>query len=91
MHMLTYPTRDDLFSGLAAVIERDLRKALAEKELVSLCVPGGTSPQPMFNLLSRVDLDWARVRVFLNDERWVSENSDRSNTAMVSNRTFFAW
>jgi 6-phosphogluconolactonase len=33
-----------------------------------------------------VDLDWANVAVFLNDERWVSEDSPRSNTRLLRQR-----
>jgi 6-phosphogluconolactonase len=36
--------------------------------------------------LSGVDLDWANVAVVLNDERWVPESSDRSNTRLLRER-----
>ncbi len=51
-----------------------------------LCVPGGTTPGPVFDLLSEVDLDWGSVYVMLNDERWVNEDSERSNTALLRRR-----
>ncbi|WP_444431354.1 6-phosphogluconolactonase [Rhodobacter capsulatus] len=53
---------------------------------MTLCVPGGTTPGPVFDILSGLDLDWARVWVMLNDERWVDETSPRSNTALLRNR-----
>jgi 6-phosphogluconolactonase len=37
-------------------------------------------------VLSAVHLDWDRVDVMLNDERWVPESSDRSNTALLRKR-----
>jgi 6-phosphogluconolactonase len=49
-------------------------------------VPGGTTPGPIFDTLSGVDLDWANVAVFLNDERWVAEDSPRSNTRLLRER-----
>ncbi|MEN8832545.1 6-phosphogluconolactonase, partial [Pacificibacter sp.] len=52
----------------------------------SLCVPGGTTPGPIFDTLSGVHLAWDRVDVLLSDERWVPETSDRSNTALLKRR-----
>jgi 6-phosphogluconolactonase len=49
-------------------------------------VPGGTTPGPIFESLSGVDLDWANVAVFLNDERWVPGDSPRSNTRLLRER-----
>jgi 6-phosphogluconolactonase len=49
-------------------------------------VPGGTTPGPIFDILTGVDLEWDRVSVFLNDERWVDEDSPRSNTRLLRQR-----
>ena len=46
------------------------------------------SPGPIFDNLSGVALDWANVSVFLNDERWVPEDSPRSNTRLLRDRLF---
>ena len=46
----------------------------------------GTTPGPVFDALSAVDLDWARVDIMLTDERWVPEDSPRSNTALLKRR-----
>ena len=59
---------------------------MAIKARASLCVPGGTTPGPVFDTLSGVSLDWDRVDVLLNDERWVPETSDRSNTTLLKQR-----
>ena len=37
-------------------------------------MPGGTTPGPVFDVLSEQALDWDRVAVVLNDERWVPED-----------------
>ena len=63
-----------------------LRQALEQKDSVVFVVPGGTTPGPVFDTLSAVDLDWARVRVLLSDERWVPEDHPRSNTKLVRER-----
>lgn len=81
-----YPDREMLMLKLADRLASDLGAALRKKDRVSLCVPRGTTPGPVFDILSAVDLDWARVTLLLTDERWVPETSDRSNARLVRQR-----
>ncbi|MHA6325930.1 6-phosphogluconolactonase [Roseivivax sp. CAU 1753] len=82
----TYPDREALTINLAARLAGDLRIALDRADRVAFAVPGGTSPGPVFDDLCSVDLDWDRVDVLLTDERWVPEDSDRSNTRLLRER-----
>ena len=86
MKLEVYPDREFLMLGLANVIAGQLADFLRREGRASLCVPGGTTPGPIFDTLSGVDLDWANVAVFLNDERWVGEDSPRSNTRLLRER-----
>jgi 6-phosphogluconolactonase len=86
MNFETYQDREALMMRLADRIASELGEALRVKGKATLSVPGGTTPGPIFDLLSDVDLDWANVSVLLNDERWVDESSDRSNTALLRKR-----
>ncbi|NTT87384.1 6-phosphogluconolactonase [Tabrizicola fusiformis] len=86
MDLRTYPDRELMFLSLADQIAGQLADFLRRLGRASLCVPGGSTPGPVFDTLSGVDLDWARVAVFLNDERWVPESSDRSNTRLLRER-----
>ena len=86
MKLEVYPDREFLMLGLANVIAGQLADFLRREGRASLCVPGGTTPGPIFDTLSGVDLDWAKVAVFLNDERWVGEESPRSNTRLLRER-----
>ena len=63
--------------GVAARIIDDLEAALVQLTRVTLSVPGGTTPGPVFDILAKRDLDWARVDILLNDERWVGAESTR--------------
>ena len=78
--------REALALRLADRLAADLTQALRRKDSVSFCVPGGSSPGPVFDILAGVDLDWGRVAVFLSDERWVPESSERSNTRLLRER-----
>lgn len=81
-----YPDRDSLVLGLTDRIVGALSGALMIHDRASLAVPGGTTPGPVLEALSGADLDWARVDVTLTDERWVPEDSPRSNTRLLRER-----
>ncbi|MCV2878262.1 6-phosphogluconolactonase [Sedimentimonas flavescens] len=86
MNFKAYPDRDLLMLDLADQIAAELRRALEVHGRATLSVPGGTTPGPVFDILSGLDLDWGRVSVLLNDERWVDESSPRSNTRLLRER-----
>ncbi|MCA0921601.1 6-phosphogluconolactonase [Pseudooceanicola nanhaiensis] len=86
MKLHEYPDRDLLALTLADAIASELTAALRHEERVTLAVPGGTSPGPVFDALCDVALDWSRVDVVLSDERWVPVESPRSNTKLVRER-----
>lgn len=83
MELIDYTDTDMMMISLAAALSRDLRAALGRRERAVFCVPGGTTPGPVFDLLAAVELDWSRVDIVLSDERWVSEDHPRSNAALV--------
>jgi 6-phosphogluconolactonase len=86
MRWQEYPDRELMFLAVANTIASELADFLRRDGRASLCVPGGTTPGPIFDTLSGVDIDWANITVFLNDERWVPEDSERSNTRLIRAR-----
>ncbi len=83
MILVEYPDRDILMTGLASKMVGELRSCLLQHDRASLAVPGGTTPAPAFELISDADLDWSRIHVMLTDERWLPEDSGRSNTGLL--------
>lgn len=86
MEFIQYPDRDMMMLDLAGIIADELQVALEHNERASLSVPGGTTPGPIFDTLCAVHLDWGRVDILLNDERWVPEGHERSNTTLLRER-----
>lgn len=86
MNFKSYPDRDMMMIGLADRIATQLREAIRNDGHATLSVPGGTTPGPIFDTLSDIDLEWSKVAVLLNDERWVDEDSPRSNTRLIRER-----
>lgn len=83
MNIKEYADREMLAMGVANKIAGQLKNALLGNDHVTFAVPGGTTPGPIFDMLNDIDLDWNKVRILLTDERWVPENDDRSNAALV--------
>jgi 6-phosphogluconolactonase len=69
--------------ALASFVSHRLRTALAARQVASLVISGGRTPQGFFRQLSQERLDWSRVVVTLADERWVGEDSPHSNARTV--------
>lgn len=86
MNLKTYPDREFMMIGVADQIASALATALRTEDRVTLAVPGGGTPGPVFDILSGLDLDWARVSVVLTDERWVPDCAPRSNARLVRER-----
>lgn len=86
MQFETYPDRELMQLQLANTLAGELAETLRREGRATFAVPGGTTPGPVFDTLSGVDLDWANVSVVLTDERWVEEDSDRSNTRLLRQR-----
>lgn len=86
MNLNEYADRDMMMLAVANALGTELAGFLRRQDRVTLSVPGGTTPGPVFDVLAGLDLDWARVSVVLNDERWVPESSAWSNTRLVRER-----
>jgi 6-phosphogluconolactonase len=70
-------------AALADRIGAQLRQGLDARGAASLAVPGGSTPGPVFDALSQMDLPWSQVAVTLTDERWVPVCDQASNEALL--------
>ena len=58
MNLIEYADREMMMMVLAGKLAGELGAMLRQQGHASLCVPGGTTPGPVFDLLSAVDMDW---------------------------------
>lgn len=63
-----------------------LRAALAVSPDIAISVPGGATPFPIFDLLAKEDLPWARIAVWPGDDRIVDEDHPASNVGKIRAR-----
>jgi 6-phosphogluconolactonase len=68
----------------AHIIANQLREHIRLKGSALLCVSGGRSPIPFFEVLCLQDIPWNKVCVSLVDERWVESNHPDRNEVMLN-------
>jgi 6-phosphogluconolactonase len=78
-----FPTRAAAELWTADAVERGLREAIAARGRASLALAGGTTPGPVYDLLSRRAVAWSRVAVTATDERWVAPRSAGANSGLL--------
>lgn len=77
------PDRQSWANKATEKIAELLDDSIASRGVASMVVAGGTTPQPIFNRLSQLHLDWPKVHVGLTDERWVRPSHADSNEHLV--------
>lgn len=83
MDMRSFTGREDLAAALARFVADALERRIRLDGKAALAVSGGRTPMRFFEALSAERLPWSDVIVTLVDERWVDEDSPRSNAALV--------
>jgi 6-phosphogluconolactonase len=80
---MQYPDKAVLATDLAEVVADQLVDAIEAQGKASLAVPGGATPAAFLRALSKQDIPWEKVSIMLTDERFVDEDSERSNTRLL--------
>lgn len=83
MRWHAFADRDAMVGAVVAGAADALRAAQLAHGRAGLAVSGGRSPVPVFEALSRADVDWRRVDLSLVDERVVPRGDADSNAGLV--------
>ena len=86
MEFQAYPDSDLMMIRVADQLAGEISKGLTARDHVSIALPGGSTPGPIFDTLSGADLKWDRVHVLLTDERLVRADHPRSNERLLRER-----
>lgn len=81
--IVVLPTASAVAEALADRTAAALRAVLDGEPRASLCLTGGSTPEPAYRRLAQADLDWDRVHVFWTDERCVPADHPDSNAGMA--------
>lgn len=84
MILKIFKDTSDLITFARDLCVATARKAIEERGAFNISLCGGSTPKPLYELLSKAEVDWAKCRIFLGDERMVSPDHDGSNFKMIS-------
>ena len=79
----TFASRSEAGAYVAGVIGGALQGALAERGEALWIGCGGTTPRPIYEKLTELDIDWKKVTLAQVDERFVPVDDVNSNTRMM--------
>lgn len=78
-----FENRTHLLTALSAECQDVLAEGISKHGLATLLVSGGTTPAPLYEALSKADMNWKKIRIGLVDERWVDDQHAASNEALI--------
>lgn len=78
-----FEQRNHLLTALVAECQDVLSEAISKHGTASLLVSGGSTPAPLYEALSKTDLNWKKIKIALVDERWVDADHSASNEALA--------
>ena len=81
--LFIFKDKIELSLHVSHFIEKQINQSLKIKKRFQFCVCGGSTPKSVYDLLSKKELSWEKVDLFLGDERCVSPKSDNSNSLML--------
>ncbi len=82
-HYSVANTVSDYVNQATDHIAASLKSAIVKRGQASLLVSGGSSPKPIYEALSEMNVAWDKVTVSLVDERWIEEGSPGSNADFI--------
>jgi len=77
-------TKKELASRAASILSMEIARIAAEKGIAVVGVPGGRSAAAIFESLSKNNVPWKKVHLFMVDERMVPIHSPCSNFRILS-------
>jgi 6-phosphogluconolactonase len=60
-----------------------LQQAIADRGRATIVLAGGSTPKPLYEILSTADLAWDKLHIFWGDERYVPADHPDSNYRMA--------
>ncbi|MBT5186723.1 MAG: 6-phosphogluconolactonase [Kordiimonadaceae bacterium] len=78
-----FESREELVSDLCAEIISKLSQSIDERQKASMLLSGGSTPGPLYDLMSKQEMNWKNVYFSVTDERWLETNHQDSNERLV--------
>ena len=72
-----------ILENLLGSIIASLNEGIDTNGYASLVVCGGKSPLPLYKKLSKIDIDWKKISIYLGDDRLVTNDHVDSNEKLI--------
>jgi len=79
----SFASRETMVKTAAAQIADAVTSAVGANGEASLMLSGGSSPRPVYEALSQMDLPWDKVTIGLVDDRWIDRGEVGSNETFL--------
>ena len=81
--LLVVPDKQALSERALEIVVERINTALETRGICTLALAGGSTPKPVYEALSLLNLPWERLHIFWGDERYVSRDHPDSNQGMA--------
>jgi 6-phosphogluconolactonase len=76
-------TQADLISRSLSLVEEKILSAIAQRDICTIALSGGSTPKALYEAIARQNLPWEKIHVFWGDERYVPPDHPDSNQQMA--------
>lgn len=81
--IVAFADKAALMKAAAERIATAIREAIAQRGGACIALSGGSTPEPAYQLLAAMPLEWSKVTFALVDERFVPPSDPASNEGMI--------
>lgn len=71
--------KNALVTSASDFIINKIKETIANKNICSIALAGGSTPKPIYQNIAQSDLPWDKIHVFWGDERYVPPTHPDSN------------
>jgi 6-phosphogluconolactonase len=79
-----YDSVDELADAVAGDVGFIIESALDARDAALIAVPGGNTPIPVYDRLTKAEMEWRKVTVIPTDDRVVPVENELSNVRMLA-------
>jgi 6-phosphogluconolactonase len=77
------PDKPTLIARSLELALSKIHEAIAQRDICTIALSGGSTPQPLYEKFAEQDLPWDKIHIFWGDERYVPPTHPDSNEGMA--------
>lgn len=81
--ILKFESKEGAYQAIASALESAAINGITKRKHANIALSGGSTPEPAYVDFAKRNLDWSNVSIALVDDRWVDNDNEGSNEAML--------